>query len=88
MRQLLDALFYLARTGCPWRHLPPPPAFPPDAALGQEQFDIAEAERERVIEPDRVGDDRGREAVAVVRVRRSSHPPTLADPGPASHPLT
>jgi transposase len=29
MRQLLDGLFYLVRTGCPWRHLPPPPAFPP-----------------------------------------------------------
>jgi transposase len=22
-------LFYLVRTGCQWRHLPPPPAFPP-----------------------------------------------------------
>jgi putative transposase len=29
MRQLLDGLFYLVRTGCQWRHLPPPPAFPP-----------------------------------------------------------
>src|SRR3712207_5330318 len=28
-RSLLDALFYLARTGCQWRHLPPPPRFPP-----------------------------------------------------------
>lgn len=28
MRRLLDGLFYLVRTGCPWRHLPPPPAFP------------------------------------------------------------
>ncbi len=26
---MLDALFYLARTGCQWRHLPPPPRFPP-----------------------------------------------------------
>jgi len=26
MRQLLDNLFYLLRTGCQWRHLPPPPA--------------------------------------------------------------
>lgn len=25
---LLDGLFYLVRTGCQWRHLPPPPAFP------------------------------------------------------------
>ena len=28
-RRLLDGLFYLVRTGCQWRHLPPPPAFPP-----------------------------------------------------------
>jgi len=28
-RKLLDGQFYLARTGCQWRHLPPPPAFPP-----------------------------------------------------------
>ena len=29
MRNLLDGLFYLVRTGCQWRHLPSPPAFPP-----------------------------------------------------------
>src|SRR3712207_5515312 len=29
VRNLLDGLFYLVRTGCQWRHLPPPPAFPP-----------------------------------------------------------
>jgi hypothetical protein len=29
MRRLPDGLFYLVRTGCQWRHLPPPPAFPP-----------------------------------------------------------
>ncbi|HEX6013241.1 MAG TPA: IS5 family transposase [Geminicoccaceae bacterium] len=29
MRRLLDALFYVVRTGCQWRHLPPPPLFPP-----------------------------------------------------------
>jgi putative transposase len=29
VRELLDGLFYLVRTGCQWRHLPPPPAFPP-----------------------------------------------------------
>ena len=29
MRRLLDGLFSLVRTGCQWRHLPPPPAFPP-----------------------------------------------------------
>src|SRR4051812_36724263 len=29
MRRLLDGLFYVVRTGCQWRHVPPPPAFPP-----------------------------------------------------------
>ena len=29
MRRRLDGLVYLVRTGCQWRHLPPPPAFPP-----------------------------------------------------------
>jgi putative transposase len=29
MRQLLDGLFYIVQTGCQWRHLPPPPSFPP-----------------------------------------------------------
>jgi putative transposase len=28
MRRLLDGLFYVVRTGCQWRHLPPP-TFPP-----------------------------------------------------------
>jgi putative transposase len=28
MRRLLDGPFYVVRTGCQWRHLPPPPAFP------------------------------------------------------------
>src|SRR3954463_15563356 len=29
LRQLLDGLFYLVRPASQWRHLPPPPAFPP-----------------------------------------------------------
>lgn len=29
MRKQLDGLFHLVRTGCQWRHLPPPLAFPP-----------------------------------------------------------
>ncbi len=29
MRRVLDGLSYLVRTGCQWRHLPPPSAFPP-----------------------------------------------------------
>ena len=28
-RRMLDGLFYAVRTGCQWRHLLPPPAFPP-----------------------------------------------------------
>ncbi|MFC0387851.1 IS5 family transposase [Muricoccus vinaceus] len=29
MRRMLESLFYMLRTGCQWRHLPPPPAFLP-----------------------------------------------------------
>ncbi len=29
VRRVLDAPFYVVRTGCQWRHLPPPPAFAP-----------------------------------------------------------
>src|SRR5512143_1992367 len=29
LRRLLDGLFHVVRTGCQWRHLPPPPAFSP-----------------------------------------------------------
>lgn len=29
MRGVLDGIFYVTRTGCQWRHLPPPPHFPP-----------------------------------------------------------
>jgi putative transposase len=29
MRRMLDSLFYVLRTGCQWRRLPPPPAFLP-----------------------------------------------------------
>ena len=29
MRRVLDGPFYIVRAGCRWRHLPPPPAFPP-----------------------------------------------------------
>jgi putative transposase len=33
LRRLLDALFYVVRTGCQWRHLPPPPLFPPSGTV-------------------------------------------------------
>ena len=39
-----------------------------DAPLSQKQFNVAEAEAERVVQPDSLADDLGREAVAVVRV--------------------
>jgi putative transposase len=29
MGSALDGMFYVTRTGCQWRHLPPPPIFPP-----------------------------------------------------------
>jgi transposase len=29
VRQVFNALLYIDRTGCQWRHLPPPPHFPP-----------------------------------------------------------
>jgi transposase len=29
IRRTLDGVFYVVRTGCQWRHRPPPPAFPP-----------------------------------------------------------
>ena len=57
-----------------------------DAALGQEQLDVPEAQRERVVEPDRVGDDRGREAVTMVWIRSAYHPPTMAQFDPDHHP--
>ena len=38
MRQLLDGLFYLVRTGCQWRHLPPPPARDHNRTSAQSPF--------------------------------------------------
>jgi hypothetical protein len=38
------------------------------AALGQQQFNITQAEAENMIQPDRVADDLGREAMAVMRI--------------------
>lgn len=29
MRKTIDGICYITRTGCQWRHLPPPPLFPP-----------------------------------------------------------
>src|SRR5947208_4247312 len=43
VRRLLDGLFYLVRTGCQWRHLPPPPAFPPWRTIYGYMRDFASA---------------------------------------------
>jgi putative transposase len=43
MRRLLDGLFHLVRTGCQWRHLPPPPAFPPGRTIYGYMRDFASA---------------------------------------------
>src|SRR4051812_26307110 len=43
MRRMLDGLFYLVRTGCQWRHLPPPPAFPPWRTIYGYMRDFADA---------------------------------------------
>ena len=44
-----------------------------DAARGQDQLDIAQAQAEAVIEPDRVLDDLSRKAKATIRVQRQVH---------------
>ena len=57
-----------------------------DAALGQEQLDVPEAQRERVVKPNRVGDDRGREAVTMVWIRCPLSSATMAHSDSASPP--
>ena len=46
--------------------------------FGQKKFDIPEAQANDVIEPDRVADQLYREAVAMVRIGRLSHPAMVA----------
>jgi hypothetical protein len=48
------------------------------AALGEDQLDIPKAEAEHVVEPDRVADQLGWKAVAIVRVGRLLHSIILA----------
>ena len=50
----------------------------------QQQFDIAETQTEYVVQPNRMADQLGREAVAIVRVGWLSHPAILARAAPAS----
>jgi len=53
-----------------------------DSPLGQEIFDIAEAQTEAVVEPHGVADDRRRESVSVICGHWAVHRPSL--PGSAS----
>jgi hypothetical protein len=46
------------------------------AALGQDQLDVPEAQAEPVVEPNRVADYLGREAVTMVWVWRLFHSPS------------
>ena len=48
-----------------------------DAPLGQQAFDVPEAERESVIQPHRVADDLRRESVAAVARCLAAQPPTV-----------
>jgi hypothetical protein len=52
------------------------------AALGQNQFHVPKAQTEDVIEPDRVADQFGWEAVAIVRIWRLLHVVILAHAAP------
>ena len=49
-----------------------------DATFSQQQLNISQAEAEHVIQPDRVADDLGRKAVAVVRIGWGFHADSLA----------
>src|SRR4249920_3768723 len=49
-----------------------------DATFSQQQLNIPQAEAEHVIQPDRVADDLGRKAVAVVRIGWGFHADSLA----------
>ena len=53
------------------------------ATFSQQQLNISQAEAEHVIQPDRVTDDLGRKAVAVVRIGWGFHADSLAGLQPA-----
>jgi transposase len=65
MRRLLDGLFYLVRTGCQWRHLPPPPAFPADSRA--KRNGSSEADLHVFAKLREQGLERGEEAEALPR---------------------
>ena len=48
------------------------------APLGQDQFDIPQAQAENVVQPDRVADDLGRETVPVIGDGLRCHLTSLA----------
>jgi hypothetical protein len=49
-----------------------------NAPLGQEELNVSQAEAEHVVQPDRMTDDLGAKAKAVVRVGRRYHAASLA----------
>src|SRR6185437_7258259 len=51
-----------------------------DAALSQDQLNIAEAEAEHMIQPHGVTDDLGREAMAMIRTGLGRDPVSFAGP--------
>ncbi|HYG84752.1 MAG TPA: hypothetical protein VD978_00675 [Azospirillum sp.] len=55
------------------------------ATLSQEQFHIAEAEQERVVQLYRMGNELSRKNGAGIRL--ASHPSTMADPTADRHPV-
>jgi len=50
-----------------------------NTALGKKILDVAEAQRESVIEPDRIADDLWREPVAVIASLMFAHPASVPD---------
>ena len=57
-----------------------------NAAFGQHQLDVPEAEAERVAQPNGVADDFGREAVTMVRIRGVFHAATMPYPNASRQP--
>src|SRR5215813_6520542 len=57
-----------------------------DPTRRQDQLNISQTQAEAVIEPDRMLDDRGREAEAAIRVRRYRHAHSLSWPGRSCQP--
>ena len=53
-----------------------------DTSFSQQQFNVPKAQAEYVVQSDRVADQLGREAVAIVRVGWLAHPAILARAAP------